>query len=354
MYILTLVLGIVAVAVGVASVGFGLSIKEFSFGSTLLITGTTFVVGGLVVVAVAAAIRELHRIAEALSARQALRPARPGERAEPYAPGSFRPPMAPPRMAPMPMVPVPVPQDGDGATIAHEHRIDEPTHQPAAPVEPLLPDLVEAPPQAAHSAPQSSEPPTELEEPDVIPLSPTAAPQAARSAEPSGEEPRPQPAPPAEAPSVSDDVVGEAHEPDSTPAKPIEHEPATPFDAIWPPIERQQPTRRSAETDAGIGLHHHHDDNAANAEAASNSGSESAPAAASDAPHQPRVAETHTADIGIGQAEPPHAVSILKSGVVDGMAYTLYSDGSIEAELPTGTIRFESIGALRAHLEQAE
>jgi hypothetical protein len=45
-------------------------------------------------------------------------------------------------------------------------------------------------------------------------------------------------------------------------------------------------------------------------------------------------------------------VSILKSGVVDGMAYTLYSDGSIEAELPQGTMRFGSIEDLRAHLER--
>ncbi len=48
----------------------------------------------------------------------------------------------------------------------------------------------------------------------------------------------------------------------------------------------------------------------------------------------------------------PHAVSILKSGVVDGMAYTLYSDGSIEAEMPEGTVRFASITELRAYLEQ--
>lgn len=46
------------------------------------------------------------------------------------------------------------------------------------------------------------------------------------------------------------------------------------------------------------------------------------------------------------------AVAILKSGVVDGMGYTLYVDGSIEAELPDGTLRFASIGELRAHLEQ--
>jgi hypothetical protein len=44
--------------------------------------------------------------------------------------------------------------------------------------------------------------------------------------------------------------------------------------------------------------------------------------------------------------------AILKSGVVDGMGYTLYVDGSIEAELPQGTMRFASIHELRAHLEK--
>lgn len=47
------------------------------------------------------------------------------------------------------------------------------------------------------------------------------------------------------------------------------------------------------------------------------------------------------------------AVSVLKSGVVDGMAYTLYSDGSIEAQLPQGTLRFGSITELRNHIEQS-
>jgi hypothetical protein len=45
-------------------------------------------------------------------------------------------------------------------------------------------------------------------------------------------------------------------------------------------------------------------------------------------------------------------VAVLKSGVVDGMGYTLYVDGSIEAELPDGTLRFASINELRAHLEK--
>lgn len=50
-------------------------------------------------------------------------------------------------------------------------------------------------------------------------------------------------------------------------------------------------------------------------------------------------------------AEPPRA-AVLKSGVVDGMGYTLYVDGSIEAELPQGTLRFASIDELRSHLEK--
>ena len=43
-------------------------------------------------------------------------------------------------------------------------------------------------------------------------------------------------------------------------------------------------------------------------------------------------------------------VSILKSGVIDGMAYTVYTDGSIEAELPQGVLRFASIDELRTYL----
>ncbi len=47
------------------------------------------------------------------------------------------------------------------------------------------------------------------------------------------------------------------------------------------------------------------------------------------------------------------AATVLKSGVVDGMAYTLYTDGSIEAELAQGVVRFGSIEELRNHLEKS-
>ena len=51
-------------------------------------------------------------------------------------------------------------------------------------------------------------------------------------------------------------------------------------------------------------------------------------------------------------AEQAPGVTVLKSGVVDGMAYSLYSDGSIEAQMPEGMMRFASIDELRAHLDQ--
>jgi len=57
--------------------------------------------------------------------------------------------------------------------------------------------------------------------------------------------------------------------------------------------------------------------------------------------------------LDVSRVQQPTPVSVLKSGVVDGMAYTLYSDGSIEAQLPQGTLRFGSITELRNHIEQS-
>src|SRR3954470_1957748 len=63
----------------------------------------------------------------------------------------------------------------------------------------------------------------------------------------------------------------------------------------------------------------------------------------------PTLAE---ANGGPARPEDRPEVMVLKSGVVDGMAYSLYSDGSIEAEMPEGMMRFASIDELRAHLDQ--
>lgn len=50
----------------------------------------------------------------------------------------------------------------------------------------------------------------------------------------------------------------------------------------------------------------------------------------------------------------PEEPRILKSGIVGGMAYTLYSDGSIQADLPDGVVRFASLQELRDHVAQSQ
>ncbi len=70
---------------------------------------------------------------------------------------------------------------------------------------------------------------------------------------------------------------------------------------------------------------------------------------------QPVVDPVPVDDTAEPSARSPAAapITVLKSGVVEGMAYTLYSDGSIEAQLPQGTLRFGSISALRDHIESS-
>ena len=117
--------------------------------------------------------------------------------------------------------------------------------------------------------------------------------------------------------------------PESSAAPPLDESaegpPAT-FDDAWPMSERVRGAdaplpRRGGRTPSTF------------AEA-------SAEAAAAD-----RVAEAL-------RTEDQPQVTVLKSGVVDGMAYSLYSDGSIEAQMPEGMMRFASIDELRAHLDQ--
>jgi|GEM_PF-3386293 len=57
---------------------------------------------------------------------------------------------------------------------------------------------------------------------------------------------------------------------------------------------------------------------------------------------QPRPAPT---------ASPNSAgATVYRSGVIDGMAYSLFMDGSIEAELPTGRVKFATIDELQQYL----
>ena len=72
---------------------------------------------------------------------------------------------------------------------------------------------------------------------------------------------------------------------------------------------------------------------------------------------EPRPAPAAQPVLPISPSAPSQAEqrpAILKSGVIDEMAYTLFTDGSIEANMPDGTMRFASIEELRQHLEKHE
>ncbi|MDQ0347233.1 hypothetical protein [Ancylobacter vacuolatus] len=81
-------------------------------------------------------------------------------------------------------------------------------------------------------------------------------------------------------------------------------------------------------------------------------------------PHEPFLPEPdeappaflREADLLVDEPAPAPetpSVTVLKSGTIGGMSYTLYSDGSIEADLPDGVLRFASLQELRDHVAGA-
>jgi hypothetical protein len=239
MYLVLLLIGLAATTAGAATIGFGIPINEFSLGHTLIIAGTIALGAGLVLVGLAAALRQLERIAEALTTRGVARAVRPPE------PEAARPAAA--RMAFPP----------------------KPSEAEARPEPRFVPAGGGTPGEEAPLSPQVSRGAAAPRlDPPWRPILPTEPERPAKNAM---------------------------------------------FDNLWPVGPRM------AEPEP----------------------------AKSPAP-SPQESTGEQAP----QAEERRTVSILKSGVVDGMAYTLYADGSIEAELPEGTVRFASIDELRDHLEK--
>ena len=158
-----------------------------------------------------------------------------------------------------------------------------------------------------------------LRAPAVEPqLEPSHQPEAETRIEPTVE-PAPAPAPQAAAPEPAPEVAEQpAAMPSDEPPLAPKPEPERTFDAVWSG-SLDQPARAAPATVVTAGV--------AVVEAV-----RPAPAP----PHEPEPAR------------------IFKSGVIDGMAYTLYTDGSIEAELPQGTVKFASIDELRAYLTARE
>jgi hypothetical protein len=312
MYVTLFVLGLMATAAGVAMIGFGIPIHEFSLGNTLLITGTTAIVGGLILIGLAGAVKQLRRIAEALMARPVPWAPRP----DLVAPEPSRPAAGPGRV---PFPPKPVPEDRANET-AVEPRLD--------------------------SAPSADASKSGMFDPPSLPFPETAsAPEVVISARHEAfvfPPPSRSSAPDLRADRMEDATeTGSAGSADSTETELM-------------PISRLDAILRSPPPSDATGQNEMFDSlwptGSARDMARISEVELPPPEMPGPVAEEQERAEAHEPDEAAAE---PQAVSILKSGVIDGMAYTLYSDGSIEAELPQGTIRFASITELRAYLEKS-
>ena len=302
--------GVLAVVVGAVMIGFGIPINEFSFGNTLIGAGVTAAVGGLVIIGLGVVVSQLRRLNDSLSVRAPVRPGRPLDMFDTTGGHSA------PAPARIPFPPKPKADAEQHEPSAYEPQVEAPAStdtsakepQPVPPFAPMLRNPEEAP--------------VTVEE-DVS-LSP-AHPAAIARAPGFG----PPPAPPR---------VGDvAH-----PKKQTQFEPK--FDADWrSPAPGAPPTRQPTYFDAMWPA----EPKPAKSPVAADTKptAEAKPSVPTPRRAEPEAPIQHPASESRG-------VAILKSGVVDGMGYTLYVDGSIEAELPQGTLRFSSINELRSHLEK--
>jgi hypothetical protein len=320
---LLLIVGAIAVAAGAVMIGFGVPINEFSFGNTLIVAGTTATVGGLIIIALGVVVSRLQRVAEALATREPIRSNRPVDMFESVA-GSRNAPA--PSQIPFP----PKPKSDTGI------REPQPFEHRAGASPPAATPINESPvPSFAPTLRNPDDAPVTVD--DEISLSPhhplaAPAPGAANPSEPARYTP----------PSGANGSGMASHRNESTPdagwrgvpppaAPPQTRQPHTAyFDAMWP--AEAKPAKAPADSDV----------KPFEPKFDSLPRETTAPPASRAEPEAPKVRPENE----------PRAVAILKSGVVDGMSYTLYVDGSIEAELPQGTLRFASINELRSHLEK--
>src|ERR1700692_202884 len=119
MYALCLFLSVFAAAIGVFAIGWGIPNHDFSVGSTAIIAGATRVAAGIVMFGLAAAVRQLRRIADAL-----------------------------PRAAPAARR-QPTPEGVEGALVQRQAPVQAPVQAPAQPPSPVPAQRIPYPPRPA-------------------------------------------------------------------------------------------------------------------------------------------------------------------------------------------------------------
>lgn len=297
-----LVAGFAAIAAGVAAIVFGIPVKEFSFGNTLILTGTIGTCTGLLLVGMALVVREMRRLAAGMRANATV--AASGE-------GAIA-------------APLPVKRVASAEPRADITAAPEPAGKMSAAATPPWQEELERGKERERSRAAAAQPPEAPESADMPP-----GPVRRNLLFATSKRERP-----------SDRLTerpADITAPDSgkRPPSVLTGGDVTSFVESWP-SERaaaERPSRAAAPATRPTAP-------APKPGVPAPKPAAPEPAAAKPEP-EPEAEETEEAP-----------VTVLKSGVVDGMAYSLYSDGSIEAQLPEGTMRFASIDDLREHLDR--
>jgi hypothetical protein len=289
--------GLVTLA-GLALVATGAIPHDGAFDSGALTAGTIAAVGGLLLIGIGVTVRELRRIERVIASRPS-----PAQHFGEHQAIDFAEPHNPPRIPAVTKSGPPATQAASAAAVARTVEDAASEHLRA-----------KIPPQK-----RIEEEPEDIAEADVAPVArfPLRPDDFRERRDPSARSHGTNGATP---PRAIADI-------DTRPR--LAGSPATPrakvFNAFWSGGQRRDPPTAAAQATAAV--------------------ARALPAG------DPAPAGQTFSDAIAAPIDQPAAVTILKSGVIEGMAYTLYSDGSIEAQLPQGTLRFGSIAALRDHIE---
>jgi hypothetical protein len=313
MYAFLLILGAVIAAAGVVLIGPGLPFGGRDYDASIVTPGAVAIVGGLILIGLALAVRVLGRIEKAIAARPLPHPVLQGEAT---APAIEEPAAVAPARIPFPPKTVAEPAAPPAPAVAATRVLPEDAALERLREKfPTLVRLENAP--VVEDADVSLSPKPSVRADEAVAEANNVVAQQTNGAAPARIEPR----------------LEVQARPASRPER------VRNFEAFWP--NKQRPGREAP------------------APAAKQPAAQQPPALPVEPlltpePVQFQFREPAPEPRPAAPApEAPTTVSILKSGVVDGMAYTLYSDGSIEAQLPQGTLRFGSITELRNHIEQS-
>ncbi len=319
MYLFLFAFGAVLSVAGLVLAASGLSVHDHTIDGSLMTSGIIAVVGGLLLIGLAFALRLLQRIEQALAMPLAApRAVRASETPEPVnasaasaaakPPGGALPTPAPAKITRLPQT-VPVGAHAPFSSTAEKHVDDLPQRFPSIVRAGPAPAVEEIDPAPQPFAPAAVRDHDASDVENVGPFVPRKARNGAASMST------------ASAARIPTRLDARARAPLS-----VERPKSPAFDALWPKGSR---SRRVA--------------------------AQAAPVEVPDIPAvapPPVIEEQGVEPPAVPPEETAEPLTVLKSGVVDGMAYTLYSDGSIEAQLPQGMLRFGSIAELRAHIEQ--